>query len=165
MRCQCWQRPAAVRRNRSSRVCGRQMDHSFARDDSACVPQAGQGFAVHRWHMCAHLSMRYYQREPWNVAFELSPCSAPGKCIQMPNAWIRVQGCGERCVRSESFVPWSVADRVSGELCALGVDSESLGVGRASTTANRTAVTLSIMLTHGYIIGVASCVWAHGRCV
>ena len=47
---------------------------------------------------------------------------------------IRVQGCGERCVRSESFVPWSVADRVSGELCALGVDSESLGVGRASTT-------------------------------
>ena len=52
MRCQCWQRPAAVRRNRSSRVCGRQMDHSFARDDSACVPQAGQGFAVHR--ICVH---------------------------------------------------------------------------------------------------------------
>eukprot|EP00966_Prymnesium_polylepis_P157389 3637407-Prymnesium_polylepis.1 len=28
-------------------------------------------------------SMRYYQREPWNVGFELIPCSAPGKCTLM----------------------------------------------------------------------------------
>ena len=28
-------------------------------------------------------AIRYYQREPWNVGFELSPCSAPGKCKLM----------------------------------------------------------------------------------
>eukprot|EP00966_Prymnesium_polylepis_P195672 4535274-Prymnesium_polylepis.1 len=54
--------------------------------------------------------MRYYQREPWNVGFELSPCSAPGRCklmrkqSKMHDTCART--CGERCVRSESLVPW-----------------------------------------------------------
>eukprot|EP00966_Prymnesium_polylepis_P073192 1699578-Prymnesium_polylepis.1 len=63
MRCQCWQCPgAAVRQTRSSRVCGWQMDHSFAQDDSACAPQAEQGFAVHRIcvHTCYAIQLYYH---------------------------------------------------------------------------------------------------------
>ena len=69
-------------------------------------------------------AMRYYQREAWNVGFELSPCSAPGKCTLMrkqPNAWYV---CADAASDVSGLSPSSrggvsLAVRVSGELCAL----------------------------------------------
>ena len=74
-------------------------------------------------------AMRYYQREAWNVGFELSPCSAPGKCTLMrkqPNAWYV---CANAASDVSGLSPSSrggvsLAVHVSGELCVLW----SLGV-------------------------------------
>jgi len=69
-------------------------------------------------------AMRYYQREAWNVGFELSPCSAPGKCTLMrkqPNAWYV---CADAASDVSGLSPSSrggvsLAVRISCELCAL----------------------------------------------
>ena len=74
-------------------------------------------------------AMRYYQREAWNVGFELSPCSAPGKCTLMrkqPNAWYVYADAASDVsgLSPSSRGGVSLAVHVSGELCVLW----SLGV-------------------------------------
>eukprot|EP00966_Prymnesium_polylepis_P197371 4573651-Prymnesium_polylepis.1 len=82
MSCGCSPKPLI------SSVRQRQMDNSFAQDDSAYVPQADQGFAVH--HICVHtcyaILQKEYQREAWNVGFELSPRSGLSPRQMYPDA-------------------------------------------------------------------------------